>query len=641
MAIKKKAGKAWRFAGKPVDPVALPSSVENAFSDRFLYERDLISHDPDSLLHVTSATMRTWESAARASLGLLHEPFGDKYSVEEIAAAVSTAASLPVSVTERCAKSPVFLLGAALWLLDYFEESDRRDRFQSLLPERPESGIIFRVPLLDDLIHSPDDILRLMTVLCSRDGTGRNAFSGILRLIDKEAAAALRAAFKDCLLDYFSRYMEVCTRVKRSSPDDTFPSVPDFPALPCVDPFRIDSGLDSLEISRAKSSPDVTFLLLTPGLVGASDAELRNQLYFRRSVNLLRGFTMDDPHMICAAYLLLEEEGDALASLNTLTSAVITCAEQMLPWGIDKVRAFPKTFGDGSPDYELRYTFSAPDEESAEDLPDIPAEKGQKLSEAQLFYFATGYALPRRTVPSQKLIDWFIRQGLPKQRSREFAFGAMLAFYLDNLRERASLMFPTDSADEEEDVETEGRLEESPQPGETQYEQQIADLTRQVKNLRGALYESERMTKQLQEQLLETEQRSAQEHTELSRLREVLYQMRSGGEQEAPGAEPAIELPCQVARRVLIFGGHETWLKAIRPLLPGARFSEPELLPDLGALRGADVIWIQANAISHKFFYRIINAARKWSIPVRYFGYASARKCAEQLAADELTDGEA
>jgi len=644
MAIKKKAGagKAWRFAGEPVSPVALPPAVESAFSERFLFERDLRSHDPDSLLYVSAAAMRNRERAARASLGLLYEQSGGRYSMEEIADAVSTAASLPVSITERCAKSNAFLLGAALWLLDYFNDSDLSDQFEALLPERPESGMVFQVPLLDDLLHFPDDILRTMTVLCNREGELRDAFSGILQLIDKETASTLRTAFKDCLLDYFSRYMEICTRVKRRSPPSgMFPPTPDFPAFAGIDPFQIDSDMISLETSRAKSSPDVTFLLLTPGLIGASDGELRNQLYFRRSVDLLRGFTMDDPYTICAAYLLLEKEGDALASLNTLTSAVITCAERLLPWGLDELRAFPKTFGDGKPDYGLRYTFAAPDEESADELPDVPAEDGQKLSEAQLFYFATGYALPRGSVPSKELIDWFTRQGLSEQRSREFAFGAMLAFYLDDLRERASLTFPVNSADDEEDIEAEAPPEKSVQAAETQDEKKITDLTRQVKNLRRALYESERITKQLQERLLETEQRSAQEHTELSRLREVLYQMRSGEEQDMLGSEPAIELPWQVTRRLLIFGGHETWLKAIRPLLPGARFFEPELLPDLGALKGADVIWIQANALSHKFFYRIINAARKWSIPVRYFGYASARKCAEQLVMDELTDSEA
>ena len=87
---------------------------------------------------------------------------------------------------------------------------------------------------------------------------------------------------------------------------------------------------------------------------------------------------------------------------------------------------------------------------------------------------------------------------------------------------------------------------------------------------------------------------------------------------------------------MVVFGGHDTWRKAVRPLLPGARFYDREVLPDLNAIRGTDVVWLQVNALSHKYYYRIIDAARKHDIPVRYFGSASAKKCAVQLALDEL-----
>ena len=98
-----------------------------------------------------------------------------------------------------------------------------------------------------------------------------------------------------------------------------------------------------------------------------------------------------------------------------------------------------------------------------------------------------------------------------------------------------------------------------------------------------------------------------------------------------------MELPWQVRRRTVVFGGHDSWRKAVRPLLTGARFYNREALPDLDAIRGADVVWIQPNALSHKYYYRIIDAARKNGIPVRYFGFASAKKCALQFARDELS----
>ena len=87
----------------------------------------------------------------------------------------------------------------------------------------------------------------------------------------------------------------------------------------------------------------------------------------------------------------------------------------------------------------------------------------------------------------------------------------------------------------------------------------------------------------------------------------------------------------------MVFGGHDSWRKAVKPLLPGARFYDREALPDLNAIRGADVVWIQPNALSHKYYYRIIDATRKNGIPVRYFGSASAKRCAAQLARDELS----
>ena len=60
------------------------------------------------------------------------------------------------------------------------------------------------------------------------------------------------------------------------------------------------------------------------------------------------------------------------------------------------------------------------------------------------------------------------------------------------------------------------------------------------------------------------------------------------------------------------------------------------VLPNAQLIRQADTIWIQANALSHAFFYKIITEARKYDIPVRYFSFASAEKCAEQLALADM-----
>ena len=94
-------------------------------------------------------------------------------------------------------------------------------------------------------------------------------------------------------------------------------------------------------------------------------------------------------------------------------------------------------------------------------------------------------------------------------------------------------------------------------------------------------------------------------------------------------------LPYTPKKRIVVFGGHDTWLKAIRPMLPGVTFVPKEQNPNVNMIRAAETVWIQPNALSHKHYYKIINIVRQNQIPVHYFGYASAQKCAQQLAEDD------
>lgn len=78
-----------------------------------------------------------------------------------------------------------------------------------------------------------------------------------------------------------------------------------------------------------------------------------------------------------------------------LTAAVVLCAERRLPWGADESFTFARPFEKGSPDHSLLYPFSPNENTEEEYLPDADIEEGERLSEGQLFYLATGYALPR------------------------------------------------------------------------------------------------------------------------------------------------------------------------------------------------------------------------------------------------------
>ena len=110
---------------------------------------------------------------------------------------------------------------------------------------------------------------------------------------------------------------------------------------------------------------------------------------------------------------------------------------------------------------------------------------------------------------------------------------------------------------------------------------------------------------------------------------------RADFEQRIENADK-IQLPYTTKQRVVIFGGHATWLKAIKPMLPNVKFIDPYTKPDANLIRHADVVWMQTNAMPHSFYGKIMEIVRQRKIPVKYFAYASADKCAKQLAEDDM-----
>ena len=120
---------------------------------------------------------------------------------------------------------------------------------------------------------------------------------------------------------------------------------------------------------------------------------------------------------------------------------------------------------------------------------------------------------------------------------------------------------------------------------------------------------------------------------ELADLREIVFnQQQEMLAEDAAGIKTVF--PYRLSRRVVAFGGHDSWLREIRFKVPDVRFMG-ENISNAEIIRRADVIWIQTNCIGHAAYYGIINLARRYNRKVRYFKYASAAKCAEQIAEEE------
>ena len=686
-----------RLAGKTVMPPDLSPAQTRIFSGAFA-AWPCKGDNPLSPVGVSAATMRKRETAARLSWSFFRERFVKSYPEEEIAGALAAAVSFPVRFTEWFTEPDFLCLGAAYWMLDRLGSDERLDELDPLLPvgKKEEDDLL---PFIMDLTHSRRRVNQLVQLIRERK-TRPEVFRKVAELLGEENIAPCRAAFCEALTDYFARFLEVRTRIHPVSEEPSEKVPFSLSPVPTANRLFDQSSAAQSRVFTEKDSwkwpPDLHFLWMTPNLIGVSEEKIKDALRYRRMIDLMSGFTVRDPYEICAAWVLMEAENDLLTELNTLTSAVVICAERHLPWYYEEGEMCLFPAHDRTPDYRMKYLFNPPEKPSEEEelsgtddlsppekekIPSLETEKtlspeeekivspetekvvspeeeqihpyiweaeagsmidrGSLLSEAQLFYLVTGYLLPRDCDDRPRLETWFVRQGISPERAKELSFGASLLAHMwdeDLWSWEDYLSGGSDAADESGTVSdrSESGSEQSDSGTDTDTKK-IADLTRQLKATQQALHDAELMVRQVQERSLEAEKQSARDRMELRGLRDTLFRMRTEEEAlEQETTDNEVEFPWPVKRRVLVFGGHDTWSKAIRPLLPGVRFFDREALPDLKAIKGANAVWIQSNALSHKFYYRIIDTARRENIPVLYFGFASARKCAEQLVAYEL-----
>lgn len=345
----------------------------------------------------------------------------------------------------------------------------------------------------------------------------------------------------------------------------------------------------------------------------------------------LNPLRIENPFELCFALLYLLESGDDLPWLYGPGVGLMKEVAESLPWGIypyeedEDMIWFPDDdYEPGTvkpsaiPDwYERKYVYSSKYRED-----DFPR------SLAQIVYEETGCLMPR---------DMHLYDAAAKELSRYGIRGKdaiALQYCMLALAHSRHQPHPSKISYEELFGLDEPIQQAAPSEEHQTYDQlkeKTEKQKREIETLRAALHEAERTASDRQRELERTKQASALERRELADLRERVF-LQSAEEEETVLPEEEAAFPYEVEAEAVVFGGHPSWSKAIRPLLTGnVRFLDKDKSFDPSVIRHAAVVWIQANALSHSMFYTIIEEARRCKKPVRYFSYASAVKCAIQL----------
>ncbi|MGX8699304.1 MAG: hypothetical protein ACSW8F_05175, partial [bacterium] len=494
----------------------------------------------------------------------------------------------------------------------------------------------------------PEGFLRCLSPLRA-EGTpaGRENFEALIALVPEEARLAAEARLESLIKPWTERFFEglrpialqaeacqkkrieialqhnaICDEldgmirelVPPTAPKKKRPAVlkaaqqelPNFSALAqgsSEQQFRVLLAriTSRMEMLKKLSDANIECLEMLKDLYHAEDAYLTSTISGKAAeIFKLPALPIGDIYELSFAAILLATSGKELAWLYGPVVSIIQEIAICLPWCF-------RWHGD-----EEKIEIPEPYTGKPSAMPDWYARKYIRKNEedcrhrnlAQFIYDKTGGILPQDMHRFDRYL-WELGQWGVRGKDAAFALTAMcLLNEVGAQREAKNLVWYTEE-DERDESAADARREENAE----------------LKRLRSALHEAEKAARDAKKALEATNLQAEQERRELADLRELIFNQENAPEEEtAEEAEERIPLPYEVRRSTLVFGGHKSWSREIRQLLRGnIRFIDKDLVFDTGIIRNADVLWIQTNALAHKNYYRIIDAARINKKPVRYF----------------------
>ena len=374
------------------------------------------------------------------------------------------------------------------------------------------------------------------------------------------------------------------------------------------------------------------------------------------------GFTIEDPFELCFALFFLIDTGDDAPWLIRSGSVLMHNVGWMLPWSIDEScdDSEWEEFID-----ELRYERNGwLERASPPESVDYYHEKCGDKNLAQVIYGLCRCVVPTGFHPFEEERKKLIADGMEENTARKVIDTAELMFLMqfqagkygvdedledkeregentDGLRGTDAGNFGTDTGEGGADAGNLGT--DVGKQGAVVADDELREINRrldearkQIKSLRKMLAETKREADSERIKYEREMKAHRREHKELADLRSLFFNKAVGDAQQSEKPEKLYSYPYQTKKRTVVFGGHASFLKAIKPMLPSVRFVDAALLaynPEV--IRNADVVWIQNNCISHPQYWSIVKNCKLADVQMRYFGYASAEKCAEQLVAED------
>ena len=356
--------------------------------------------------------------------------------------------------------------------------------------------------------------------------------------------------------------------------------------------------------------------------------------------NEMHKFDIENPYEIIFGFFSLLDDNDDLPWLIELSCGLLDIAISYLPFLTPACTRLRKKIRETEYDtiiditeckddeykdysnlnnqlYKKRYTNFITHKIFKDD--DVTEDELININTPQLISQICDIAIPRdMTFTNSKLVRILMKTGMSKKCAQMFS---LLAETIKRLRIRNKKAIEEIKAQYGNNTTTE-------------LQNTIEKQAQQISELKTAAYNTKKELQNAQKETQSIKDNTKLEHDELIQLRELIYTLQNSNTETEITLDNNIQLPYTSKQKIIIYGGHESWRNSIKSLLLNVRFIEPNEKPNSNTIRNADIIWMQTNAMPHDNYYKIMDIARQYKIPVKYFKYASAEKCAYQFAND-------
>lgn len=571
---------------------------------------------------------------------------------------------------------------AAIWILDQLRNSGKLDEALAYLPESREELDRIDLPDVTDSVHCDDLIRGMLYIIRYRNsskagfdstkafmdsadatlansdkpdgGPARERFEAVLSLLDSDTITDLRDRF----IAYTHHLTQSCLSVyDKLNEKAVYAAKTKIAMLE----KEIENSKQTESAASVLNQTDGTNVTLTASDTRenamAVEEDLQNALYLREAfyMNIMLqsgGFRhqlkdllgdnlyaqlyrpmISDPFGMCFAFLSLLDSNSDVIWLYNLPYIILADSCLELPWAsAELIRAqgdSPKPAPALIEAAKEPERYLTPPSESLLNqklvAPPFLGISEDKISFSQLVYLFSG-VVPPRGMPELSYLKALLTDSDLSENEINILYDFLTLACSLSRRDENYVFIDEDEGESEEPSEniTDESLSE------------LRELKRENKNLKAMLNKLEHRLKESAEALDHANDSLNEATAELGELRSMIREADNSEKEYSV----TVTFPYSAQKRAVVFGGHLSWLKAIRPLLPNVRFVEPSAQPNAGLIMNADVIWIQTNAMSHSDFYKIIDIVRKHNIELHYFTYASAEKCAEQFALNDMGEAE-